>query len=236
MALLEVSGLHAGYKEVPVLRDINLTVEQGDIVAVVGSNGAGKTTLLRTISGLLAPTQGQIRLRDQPIHGRAPHHIVEAGVVQVPEGRQLFPHMTVLENLEMGAYNPRAGRQREESLTSVFDLFPVLAERRKQLARTLSGGEQQMLAIGRALMARPTLLMMDELSLGLAPVLVERLFETIKEINARGTTILIVEQNVVESLGLADKAYVLENGQIVMEGSGRTLLEDASLMEAYLGV
>ncbi len=236
MALLELRGVHAGYKDVPVLRDVSLAVDEGQIVAVVGSNGAGKTTLLRTISGLLAPTQGQVLLHGESIAGAAPHQIVNAGVVQVPEGRQLFPHMTVAENLEMGAYGPRGRRHATESLAAVLTLFPALAERRKQLARTLSGGEQQMLAIGRALMGSPQLLLMDELSLGLAPLLVEKIFDSIREINSRGTTILLVEQNVVEALNLAHRAYVLENGRIVMEGQGKALLEDAQLKEAYLGI
>ena len=236
MPLLELTGVDSGYRLVPVLHDVNLTVEEGHIVSVVGSNGAGKTTLLRTISGLLAPSRGHILMEGQPIAGKAPHQIVDLGVVQVPEGRQLFPHMTVYENLEVGAYSPRARRNMPESLALVIELFPVLGERRKQLARTLSGGEQQMLAIGRALMGRPKLLLMDELSMGLAPLLVEKLFDTIRQINARGTTVLLVEQNVVEALSLAHKAYVLENGQIVMEGEGKKLLEDASLRESYLGI
>ncbi len=236
MALLELRGVHAGYKGVPVLRDVSLSVDEGQIVAVVGSNGAGKTTLLRTISGLLTPTEGQVLLHGRSIAGAAPHQIVSAGIVQVPEGRQLFPHMTVAENLEMGAYGPRGRPHAAQSLAAVFGLFPALAERRKQLARTLSGGEQQMLAIGRALMGRPELLLMDELSLGLAPLVVEKIFDSIREINSRGTTILLVEQNVVEALSLAHKAYVLENGRMVMEGQGKALLEDAQLKEAYLGI
>jgi len=200
MALLEVSGLEAGYKRVPVLHGISFRVEEGEIVAIVGSNGAGKTTLLRTISGLLPPFAGEIRFQGVGIQGMEPHRVVERGIVQVPEGRQLFPHLTVEKNLQMGSYAREARSRRQESLEAVFELFPVLYERRNQLAGTLSGGEQQMLATGRALMAQPKLLMMDEPSWGLAPMLVGKLFATCCQINQRGCTLLLVEQHVQQAL------------------------------------
>lgn len=236
MPLLEVNDLHSGYKDVPVLHGNSFRVEEGQIVTIVGSNGAGKTTLLRTVSGLLRPFAGSILFEGQPIHGQDPHRVVERGVVQIPEGRQLFPHLTVRENLVVGSHTSAARRRREETLHMVFDLFPVLAERQRQAAGTLSGGEQQMLATARALMACPRLLMLDEPSWGLAPMLAQRLFETVREINQRGVTILLVEQNVHQALSMAHRAYVLERGTFVMEGGGRELLENAELKASYLGL
>jgi branched-chain amino acid transport system ATP-binding protein len=236
MPLLEVQALHSGYKDVPVLHGLSFHVDEGEIVTIVGSNGAGKTTLLRTISGLLSPTAGQIVLRGEPIHTLQPHAIVEKGLVQVPEGRQLFGYLTVRENLLVGSHVKAARRQRQQTLSMIFDLFPVLAERQQQLAMTLSGGEQQMLATARALMACPTLLMLDEPSWGLAPILVRRLFETISEINRQGVAILLVEQNVYRALSMAHQAYVLERGSLVMQGGGKELLEHPELKASYLGL
>lgn len=236
MALLEVKGLISGYRDLTVLHGLSFQVEQGQFVAIVGSNGAGKTTLLRTISGLLKPRAGEIWLDGQRIDGLEPHQIVERGVTQVPEGRQLFPYMTALENLEIGSYTREARARRAETLAMIFELFPVLAERQQQQARTFSGGEQQMLATARALMARPKLLMLDEPSWGLAPIMVSRLFQTLQEINRQGTTILLVEQNVSTALQIAHYAYVIERGQLVLEGPGRELLQRDELRAAYLGV
>jgi branched-chain amino acid transport system ATP-binding protein len=234
--LLEVQELQSGYKDVPVLHGISFQINAGEIVTIVGSNGAGKTTLLRTISGLLSPTEGAIRFAGEAMHGLEPHLVVEKGIVQVPEGRQLFGHLTVYENLMVGSHIKEARKQRRETLQMIFDLFPVLAERRNQLARTLSGGEQQMLATARALMARPKLLMLDEPSWGLAPMLVRRLFETILQINRQGVTIFLVEQNVYQALSMAHRAYVLERGTLVMQGGGKELLENPELKAAYLGL
>ena len=236
MPLLEVRGLHSGYKDVPVLHGISFSVDAGEIVTVVGSNGAGKTTLLRTISGLLAPFAGEVCFGGEPIHGLPPHRIVEKGVVQVPEGRQLFSHLTVAENLVVGSHVPAARAQRAQSLAMILDLFPVLAERQAQVARTLSGGEQQMLATARALMARPRILMLDEPSWGLAPMMARRLFEALDQINRQGVTIVLVEQNVQQALSMAHRGYVLERGALVMEGTGRALLDDPALKTAYLGL
>jgi len=236
MPLLEVRDLHSGYKDMPVLHGNTFHVDEGQLVTIVGSNGAGKTTLLRTISGLLQPFAGSILFRGQPIHGQEPYRIVEQGIVQMPEGRQLFGHLTVKENLVVGSHISAARNRREETLHMVFDLFPILAERQTQQASTLSGGEQQMLATARALMARPRLLMLDEPSWGLAPMTMHHLFETIREINRQGVTILLVEQNVYQALSMADHAYVLERGNIVMEGGGQELLENPELKTAYLGL
>ena len=236
MPLLEVRGLHSGYKDVPVLHGISFSVDAGEIVTVVGSNGAGNTTLLRTISGLLAPFAGEVCFGGEPIHGLPPHRIVEKGVVQVPEGRQLFSHLTVAENLVVGSHVPAARAQRAQSLAMILDLFPVLAERQAQVARTLSGGEQQMLATARALMARPRILMLDEPSWGLAPMMARRLFEALDQINRQGVTIVLVEQNVQQALSMAHRGYVLERGALVMEGTGRALLDDPALKTAYLGL
>lgn len=234
--MLRIEGLTVGYGDVIVVKDLSLHVEQGKIVALIGANGAGKTTTLKAISGLLPKREGNILLRDTQIQNWPPHKIVDAGLVQVAEGRKLFPGLTVLENLELGSFLPRAKKQRKRTLTKVFDLFPRLAERSKQSAGTLSGGEQQMLAVGRALMSLPKLLMLDEPSLGLAPLLVADMFRAVEEINREGTTILIVEQNAVQTLKLADRGYVLENGKIVLSGTGADLLKDDRIRTAYLGI
>lgn len=234
--MLEVRDLVAGYGEVEVLHGVSLRVGAGEVVALVGSNGAGKTTTLRAISGLIRPAAGQIFFDGRRIDGLDPHRIVRLGIVQVPEGRKLFPSLTVLENLELGAYVPEARRYRAESLKMVFQLFPVLAERSRQAAGTLSGGQQQMLAIGRALRARPRVLMLDEPSLGLAPNVVTEIFRKILQIRESGTTVLLVEQNVRRALRVADRGYVLENGRLVLEGSGTDLLANDHVRRAYLGL
>ena len=235
--LLEVRQLRAGYGEIPILHGISFHVEQGEIVAIVGSNGAGKTTLMRTISGLVEPFSGEIVLNGEPIQKLAPHKIVNRGIAQVPEGRQLFNFLTVEQNLMVGSSISRARAHRQESLDLVYDLFPILAERKKQQAGTLSGGEQQMLATARGLMARPLMLMMDEVSWGLAPIVTTELFEAIQRVNEQaGTTILLVEQNVFKALSVANHAYVLERGNIVMEGTGQELLASEDLKAAYLGL
>jgi len=236
MPLLEVKNLISGYKKVPVLQGISVQVEGKEILAVVGSNGAGKTTLLKTISGLLPPFSGEMLFEEAPIQGLEPHQIVGRGIVQVPEGRQLFSYMSVLQNLQAGSHIREARNRRQDTLKMIFNLFPVLEERQHQLAGTLSGGEQQMLATARALMARPKLLMMDEPSWGLAPILVRRLFETICQINQQGCTILLVEQHVHQALSIANRAYVLERGNVVMQGGGKELLKDERLKESYLGM
>ena len=236
MPLLEVRGLRSGYKDVPVLHGVSFHVDAGEVVTILGSNGAGKTTLLRTISGLLHPFAGEMVFEGEPIHGLPPHRIVEKGVVQVPEGRQLFGHLTVRENLMVGSHIPQARARRAETLATLVELFPVLAERQGQLARTLSGGEQQMLATARALMARPRLLMLDEPSWGLAPILARRLFEALGRINRQGVTIVLVEQNVLQALTLAHRGYVLERGSLVMQGTGKELLDNPELRTAYLGL
>jgi len=234
--LLTIEELSVGYGDVVVLRDVSLHVEEGEVVALIGANGAGKTTTLKTVSGLLRRRSGNILFQGRPIHGWPSHRIVGAGLVQVPEGRKLFPNLTVLENLEMGSFIRRAKRQRAQTLDQMFELFPRLAERRTQYAGTLSGGEQQMLAVGRALMALPKLLMLDEPSLGLAPLIVADIFQVVKEISQNGTTVLIVEQNAVQTLKMADRGYVLENGHIVLSGAGSELLEDERIRTAYLGL
>jgi branched-chain amino acid transport system ATP-binding protein len=233
--LLSIERVEAGYGDVVAVRDVSLEVGAGEIVALIGSNGAGKTTTLRAIGGLLRPRQGRIVFDGQPIGGRTPAEIVARGVAHVPEGRQLFPSMTVLENLELGARTPESRRSRAETLARVFELFPRLAERRGQVAGTLSGGEQQMAAIGRALMARPRLLMLDEPSLGLAPIVVGTIFQNLARINAGGTTVLLVEQNVLRALRLCHRGYVLENGAIVAAGPRAELLADERIKRAYLG-
>ena len=234
--MLEVRGLSVAYGDVRVLHDVALRVGQGEIVSLVGANGAGKTTTLRAISGLLPALAGRVTFDGEAITGRAPSRIVERGLAHVPEGRQLFTNMTVHENLEMGAYLPRAKTAVGETLAWVTGLFPRLAERRTQLAGTLSGGEQQMLAIGRALMSRPRLLILDEPSLGLAPIMVKTIFDAIRRINGDGTTVLLVEQNLAQSLRLSHRGYVLETGRIVLEGSGAELLANPHTRKAFLGV
>ena len=233
--LLEVRGLEAAYGDVRALWGVALEVRAGEVVALIGSNGAGKTTLLRAIAGLHRPSAGGIFLGGAPIHQLAPHRIVERGVVLVPEGRRLFGGMTVLENLEVGSYAPAARRERVATLRRVFEVFPVLAERRAQPAATLSGGQQQMLAIGRALMGLPRLLLLDEPSLGLAPLVVRDIFAVVRLINGRGVTVLLVEQNARLALELADRAYVLERGRVAGQGTGAELLADERVRRAYLG-
>jgi branched-chain amino acid transport system ATP-binding protein len=235
MALLEVENIHSYYGHIHALRGVSLTVEEGEVVTLIGSNGAGKTTTLRSIHGILPPREGRIVFRGEEIQGKPAHDMIKKGIAQSPEGRKIFPRMTVLENLEMGAYHrsDRAGIQ--EDLDRVYDLFPRLKERVKQEAGTLSGGEQQMLAIGRALMSRPKLLLLDEPSMGLAPVLVERIFQTIEEINKQGTTILLVEQNANIALEVATRGYVLETGAVVEAAPTEKLREDPKVREAYLG-
>jgi len=238
--LLKGEGINGWYGDIRVLRDVSFEVMEREIVAIVGANAAGKSTLLLTISGILPSlggrTTGALTLVGNRIDGMAPHRIMAQGLVHIMEGRRLFPFLTVEENLELGCYNPLARPHLRESLERVFKLLPVLAERRRQLAGSLSGGEQQMCAIGRGLMARPKVMMLDEPTIGLAPLYVEKVFEIIKEINAQGTTILLVEQNVKHSLGLANRGYVLENGRIVLSGEGKELLNHEGLRKAYLGM
>ena len=236
MPTLEVRGVRGGYGDVTVLKDVSIDVHEKEVVALVGANGAGKSTLLRTISGLLRVTAGEIHFNGERIDHAPPHHVVELGFVQVPEGKQLFPQMTVEENLLAGAMCPRARGERQKSLQEVYGLFAEIADKRARQAGSLSGGEQQMVAVGRALMARPTILAMDEPSLGLAPVVVDRLFGVLQTIRERGMTILLIEQNVQQTLEMADRGYVMENGQIVLTGSGRELLGNEHLKTHYLGV
>ena len=234
-ALLAISGLRAGYGSTEILRGVDLTVGPGEIVAVLGSNGTGKSTLNRTISGVMRASQGAIRFDGAAIERERPAVIVARGLIHVPEGRRIFPNLTVRENLDLGAYR-RARARRENNRSRVFSIFPRLAERQGQRAGTLSGGEQQMLAIGRGLMAEPRLLILDEPSLGLSPLLVEELFALIKTINAEGIALLLVEQNVVQSLEVAERAYILDNGRFVLEGSVADIRNDPNLKRAYLGM
>jgi branched-chain amino acid transport system ATP-binding protein len=233
--MLRLEGVEAGYGDVTAVRGVSLDVRAREIVALIGSNGAGKTTTLRAISGLLPLRQGQVELDGRRISGLGPTAVVAAGIAHVPEGRQLFPTMTVQENLELGARTAEGRGRRAETLARTFELFPRLAERTRQLAGTLSGGEQQMVAIGRALMARPRLLMLDEPSLGLAPVVVNAIFANLAAINREGLTILLVEQNVLRALRLSHRAYVLDNGTITLTGPSATLLTDERIRRAYLG-
>ncbi|MGH7320142.1 MAG: ABC transporter ATP-binding protein [Candidatus Rokuibacteriota bacterium] len=233
---LVVEHLRAGYGDVEVVREVSFEVGPGEIVALVGANGVGKTTTLRTISGLLRPAGGTIRLGGARIDGLPPHEIVARGLLQVPEGRKIFPSLSVQENLDLGAYVPAAKARRAEALARVLALFPILAERRRQTAGTLSGGEQQMLAIGRSLMGGPRLLMLDEPSLGLAPLVVDRIFDVIQAVNAQGIPVLLVEQNVQRSLAIATRAYVLEQGVVALSGPGPDLLAREEIRRAYLGL
>jgi len=233
--VLQVDALHVGYGAIRALRGVSLEVNAGEVVALIGANGAGKSTLLRTISGILAPSRGAVRFEGRPLNGIAEDRIVRLGILQVQEGRGILTRMTVQENLEMGAY-ARSGRaQIRADMEMVFDKFPVLRERRKQFGATLSGGEQQMLAIGRALMARPKLLMMDEPSLGLAPMLVQEIFRIVADFKREKRTVLLVEQNARKALQCADRGYVLETGTIVLTGSGEDLLKSEAVQAAYLG-
>ena len=234
--MLRLEGIDAFYGDLQALSDVSLEVREKEIVALVGANAAGKSTTLRVISGLVAPRRGRVLLNDEDLTGVPAHRRVDRGIVQVPEGRHLFPFMTVAENLLLGAHADRARGERDRTLAHVYGLFPVLSERRTQLAGSLSGGEQQMCAIGRALMARPRVLMLDEPTLGLAPVLVARIFDTVRTINGQGVTVLLVEQNVRQALTLAHRACVLESGRLVLEGQARELLGDERLKRAYLGL
>ncbi|HNP85110.1 MAG: ABC transporter ATP-binding protein [Chloroflexi bacterium SZAS-1] len=236
MALLELKDVHTYYGNIHALKGISLTVEKGEIVTLIGSNGAGKSTTLRTISGITPPRQGQVSLEGKRIDQIPAHKVVNLGVLQSPEGRRIFPRLTVRENLEMGAFTRTDKDNIASDMDRVFELFPRLKERVSQYGGTLSGGEQQMLAIGRALMGRPKVLLLDEPSMGLAPVLVEQIFNIIKDINAQGTTILLVEQNALMALGIAHRGYVLQTGQIVLSDSAKALSENETVQKAYLGM
>jgi branched-chain amino acid transport system ATP-binding protein len=233
--LLAIDRLEAAYGDLQALWDVSIDVNEGEIVALIGSNGAGKTTLLRTIAGLHKPLTGSVRLGGAALRNLPAYQIVERGVILVPEGRRLFGGLTVLENLELGAYARRARQARFKTLQQVYELFPILADRRNQRANTMSGGQQQMLAFGRALMGLPRLLMLDEPSLGLAPMIVQDIFRIIKRTNEEGVTVLLVEQNARQALELAQRAYILEQGRIVGTGTGRELLHDNQVQQAYLG-
>lgn len=235
--MLKVNQIDVSYGDVQVLFDVSMDIKSGELVAVIGANGAGKTTLLRAISGLLKPHGGEIRFQDDVISSRPPYYMVNAGIVQIPEGRLLFPDMSVQENLRMGAYLIKDKAQVEETLRSVYDMFPILKERATQMAGTMSGGEQQMLAIGRGLMAKPKLLMLDEPSLGLSPKLVQQVFNLVLQINKElGVTVLLVEQNVRHSCEISDRAFVLENGRVVLAGPGKDMLQNDHVRRAYLGL
>ena len=234
--MLTVENLVVHYDELRALRGVSLEITAGDLVALIGSNGAGKTTLLNTISGLKLPTGGQILWQGSRISGTPPDMICQGGIIQVPEGRKLFTKMTVEENLEMGAYLPTARAQITENLRVVFEIFPRLAERRRQIAGRLSGGEQQMVAVARAIMAGPKLLMLDEPSLGLAPLMAAEIFQVIENLNQRGITMLLISQEVLQALSIAHYAYVLENGKIILSGPAQQLLDDPRIKEAYLGL
>ena len=234
--MLRVSELNVSYGAMPALRQVSVHLDAGELVSIIGSNGAGKTTLLKTISGLLQPAAGSIHFRGEKIDGLPTYEICKRGIVQVPEGRKIFPRMKVIDNLQMGAYLPQAKGHFRESLQQAFALFPLLAERKKQMAATLSGGEQQMLAIARALMARPRLLMLDEPSLGLSPKASQGIFQAIGALNQEGLALLLISQDVLQILRLARRAYVLENSRIAMEGKGPDLLQDPRVKEAYLGI
>ncbi len=236
MATLDVQAIHTFYGNIHALRGVSLTVRDGEIVILIGTNGAGKSTTLRTISGILQPREGQVILDGQPINGMPPHEIVARGVCQVPEGRRIFSRMTVRENLEMGAFARRDRTEILDDMERVFTLFPRLKERVAQKGGTLSGGEQQMLAIGRALMSRPKILLLDEPSMGLAPILVETIFQTVQEINQQGVTVLLVEQNALMALQVAHRGYVLETGAIVLADTGAALRENETVQKAYLGI
>jgi branched-chain amino acid transport system ATP-binding protein len=234
--VLDFDNVSVGYGDLTVVHDVSFRVDAGEVVSLVGSNGAGKTTILRTVAGLLHPPRGEIRLRGEAIHRTPPYELVRKGVAMVPEGRQLFGRLSVWDNLLMGAYTLREKSQIEESLETVLSMFPILKARRDQRAETLSGGEQQQLAIARGLMSRPSLLLLDEPSLGIMPKLVAEIFETIRHIREKGITVLLVEQNVFEALDVSDRAYVLQSGRIVLEGRGEELLRSDLVRDAYLGV
>ncbi len=234
--MLEIKNIDVSYGDVQVIRDVSFHVGEFEVVALIGTNGAGKSTILKTISGLISPSEGEILFNGVPIHTRAPHRLIDAGIAHVPEARRLFVEMTVEENLDMGSLKGVARAERPKTKEMVFELFPTLMKRRKQLCGTLSGGEQQMVAIARGLMSKPKLIMFDEPSLGLAPILVREIFDVICRIRREGATVLIVEQNVKQTLLISDRAYVLETGRIVLEGSGESILKNEHVKTAYLGV
>lgn len=234
--MLNIRNLHAGYDDTEVLQGIDLDVGAGEVVAIVGANGVGKTTLLRTIAGLLVPTSGTMTFKGESLAGIGAHKVVERGVVMVPEGRRLFARMSVRRNLELGAFATRARPHLAQSLADVYDLFPILQEREDQLGGTLSGGQQQMCALGRGLMARPEILMLDEVSLGLAPIAIKRVYEAVRAIRDRGLTLVIVEQNVSQALRVADRAYVIQGGRVALTGTGRELTNNEDVRRAYLGI
>ena len=234
--MLQIRKLNFAYGDLQVLWDVDLEVKQGEIVTVVGSNGAGKSTMLKNVSRLVRPTSGSITFEGHELSHVPSHKVVEMGIVQVPEARRIFPEMTVTENLRMGSFVKATRKDRERNMERVFSLFPRLAERKSQLGGTMSGGEQQMLAIGRGLMGNPRVMLLDEPSLGLSPLLVRNIFEIIKEINRQGTTILLVEQNVFQSLRISHRAYVLETGRVVLSGAGTELLDNAHVKKAFLGM
>lgn len=234
--MLELKHIDTFYGNIQALRDVSLTVEEREIVTLIGANGAGKSTTLMTICGINKPRQGEILWNNLPIQNLPPHEIVALGISQVPEGRLIFPDLSVLENLELGAFLRKDHIAIRKDLEYVFDLFPILAQRRRQTGGTLSGGEQQMLAISRALMARPKLLLLDEPSLGLAPIIIQQIFSIIQRVNQNGTTVFLVEQNANQALRIADRGYVMENGRIVMEASAQALLESPEVRKAYLGI
>ncbi len=236
MAMLEVENIHSYYGNIHALKGISLTVDRGEIVTLIGGNGAGKSTTLRSITGIMKPREGHVRLEGEDLARYKPHEIVYKGIAMVPEGRRIFARLSVSENLDMGAYSRSNKQEIASDMERVFGLFPRLKERRNQVAGTLSGGEQQMLATGRALMARPRILLMDEPSMGLAPVLVEIIFDTIKQINKEGTTILLVEQNALMALSIANRAYVLQTGEIVLHDVAEKLQKDEMIQKAYLGM
>jgi branched-chain amino acid transport system ATP-binding protein len=234
--VIELNGVSASYRRVPAIQDVTITVGEGEAVGLLGANGAGKSTTLRAISGLVKLTAGSVTFLGQDLAALPPHRITELGIAHVPEGRQVFPEMTVNENLEIGSYAPRAKAERARSLEFVYGIFPRLAERRKQLAGTMSGGEQQMLALGRGMMLKPRLLMLDEPSLGLAPVMTDATFQKIQEIHSMGTAVLLVEQNVNRALTLVQRAYVLESGRVIMHGTSAELANNKQVQAAYLGI
>jgi branched-chain amino acid transport system ATP-binding protein len=236
MGFLEVNNIDVSYGDVQVIFDLSMHIQEGEVVSIIGGNGAGKSTLLRTISGLMKPSSGQISFKGRSMHILPPEEIVNHGIVHVPEGRRLFSLMTIKDNLIVGAYNKEADKYKEQTLAQVYEMLPRLKERENQTALTMSGGEQQMVAIGRGLMARPKILMLDEPSLGLAPVLVKSIFETIRKIADQGTTVLLVEQDVNHSLRLSDRGYVLEHGRVALEGKADELLGNPHIKEAYLGI
>ena len=236
MAMLEVENIHSYYGNIHALKGISLTVEEGEIVTLIGANGAGKSTTLRSITGIMKPLEGHVHLEGEDLAGYKPHEIVYKGVAMVPEGRRIFARLSVAENLDMGAYSRSSKQEIANELERVYSLFPRLRERRNQVAGTLSGGEQQMLATGRALMAHPRILLMDEPSMGLAPVLVELIFDTIKQINKEGTTILLVEQNALMALSIANRGYVLQTGEIVLHDVAENLKKNEMIQKAYLGM